>query len=180
MRSNKQRLIVIGSMTVLLVAAAILNHKLGSAGQTQSVGAPGVTADITSTAAPGDNSVDTVAAAQTGKFFSDYKTERDEKRAEEATYLDSVLNDSTTDTATRAEAQKLKLELATTLEKELSIETLLKAKGFPDVAAIFYTGAVNIVVGKAQLSESEVAQILDVVKQESGESAENIKIIPVQ
>lgn len=178
MKGNKQRLIVIASMTVLLVAAAILNHKLNSTIDPAPVlnqqATQGNTLNVT------DPVIDTAAAAQTGKFFSEYKEDRDKKRGDEATYLDSVLSDDTTDAATRAEAQKMKLELASALEKELSIETLLKAKGFSDVAAIFHTGAVNIVVGKAQLSQAEVAQILDIVKKESGETADNIKIIPVQ
>lgn len=177
MRPNKQKLIVIGSMTVLLVAAAVLNYKLSHNDAAKNASAARSTAAPMTTAAPGEDSVNT--AAQTVKFFSDYKTDRDEKRADEATYLDSVLNDTKTDAPTRAEAQKMKLELTKTLEKELAIESLLKAKGFENVAAIFHTGSVNVVVGNPKLSETEVAQILAVVQQESGESAENIKIIPV-
>ena len=60
----------------------------------------------------------------------------------------------------------------------MTIEGLLKAKGFNDSIVIFNQDYVSVIVEKDELAPEEVAQILDIVKRESGKTAENIKIIP--
>ena len=63
------------------------------------------------------------------------------------------------------------------METEFSIEKLIIAKGFSDAAVTFHKGAVNVVIEADELTSEQVAQILDIVKRESGEKAENIKIM---
>ena len=178
MKVNKQNIIIIGSMALLLISATFLNHQLNKNKDSlgQAVNAPGTisTKDPLST---GDGSITTSGSAA---FFKDYYADRENKRAEEVGYLDAVLADESTNDATRQEAQKQKVEIAGSLEKELAIETLLKAKGFTQVAAVFHTGSVNVVVGATDLSEAQVAQIVDVVQREAKTSPENIKIIPIE
>ena len=64
------------------------------------------------------------------------------------------------------------------MEKELTIENLIKAKGFADAAVTFHYGSVNVVVDCTELTNEQVAQILDIVTRETGEPAANIKISP--
>ena len=78
----------------------------------------------------------------------------------------------------RAEAQDQLLQLTQIMEKELGVEGLIKAKGFDDVIVMLQENSVNVVVDKKDLSSEEVAQILDIVRRETGQEAENIKIIP--
>jgi stage III sporulation protein AH len=75
-------------------------------------------------------------------------------------------------------AQEEKLKLVANIELEMLIEGLLKAKGFTNIVTCGET-SINVVVAADTLSEVQVAQILDIVRRESGETAENIKIIPV-
>ncbi len=172
MSTAKQRIIVLAGLVVLLIAAPILNYAINNS-KSKSPSAsvkPGTTAS----AQTGSGSV------TTGNFFVDYKAERDKTRNDEIKYLDSIISDDKTDAETKKTAQKQKTDIATSMEKEMTIENLLKAKGFEKVAAVYHSGSVNVIVGKSELTDAEVAQILDITRTETGEKAENIKIIPVK
>jgi stage III sporulation protein AH len=173
MSTAKQRIIVLAGLVVLLIAAPILNYTFNNS-QNKTAGKttkPSTTAAVSQTDG---------GSVTTGNFFVDYITERDKKRTDEVKYLDSIINDTKTDADTKKTAQKQKADIALSMEKELSIENLMKAKGFEKVAVVYSSGAVNIIVGKSELTDAEVAQILDIAKTETGEKAENIKIIPVK
>lgn len=110
-------------------------------------------------------------------YFETFRTERDAVRATEIEYLDEVIAVSYSDAETLADAQAQKMALVENMEAEFTIENLLRAKGFADAAVTFHKGSVNVVVDSPALSSEQVAQILDIVKRETGESADNIKIV---
>ena len=110
-------------------------------------------------------------------YFESFRAERDAVRATEIEYLDEVIAVSYSDAETLADAQEQKLALVANMETEFTIESLLRAKGFADAAVTFHKGSVNVVVDSEELSDDKVAQILDIVKRETGESADNIKIL---
>jgi len=112
-----------------------------------------------------------------GDYFSDFRQDRDAVRNEELGYLDEVIAVSATDAETLLDAQNRKLSLIENMEKEFTIEALITAKGFPEAAVLFHGGSVNVVVDAESLSETQVAQILDIVQRETGESASSIRII---
>ena len=114
---------------------------------------------------------------QTVSSFADFRTERERVRTQELTSIDSIINNENTDTQTLAEAQKMKLELTDTMEKELLIEGLLKAKGFEDAVITISDTAVNVIVKQKDLTKQQVAQVLEIVLREAGDiSAETVKI----
>jgi stage III sporulation protein AH len=172
MSTAKQRIIVLAGLVVLLIAAPILNYAFNNSQQS-----PAASKKPSTTAAASQTDGGSIT---TGNFFSDYVTERNKQRTEEIKYLDSILSDDKTDADTRKTAQQQKTDIAASMEKELTIENLLKAKNFTKVAVLYHEGSVNVIVGKAELTDAEVAQILDVARKETGEKAENIKIIPVK
>ena len=81
-----------------------------------------------------------------------------------------------THTETLSDAQKHKLDLVNAMETELTVENLVRAKGFSDVIVSIHDGNVNVVVGAGKLTDEQVAQILDIVLRETGKRAENVKI----
>ncbi len=117
-------------------------------------------------------------AIPSGDSFAAFRSDRDSVREKEIAYLDSMIAETTTDDETRKEANQQKLDLIGQMEKEVTIEGLLKAKGFGDVAVTVHKGSVNVVVAEATLDQTQVAQILDIAQRESGEPAENIKVVP--
>jgi len=114
----------------------------------------------------------------TGNFFVDFRAERLKNRQEEIAYLDSIISNENSNVDAIKEAQNLKLSITRAMELENTIEGLLKAKGFSDAVVTFQTGSVNVVVKNSELTQAQVAQVLDIVKDETGEKAQNIKVIP--
>lgn len=118
-------------------------------------------------------------SAQSGSadlnFFASYREERDSVRTQELAYLDAIVAQGA-DSDTLSDAQQQKLELVNAMETELTVENLVRAKGFSDVIVSIHKGNVNVVVGTDTLNDEQVAQILDIVLRETGKSAENVKI----
>lgn len=129
-----------------------------------------------------DQSKPEIALEQAGEtagtdYFQAFREERDAVRAAEIGYLTEVIAVSANDAETLADAQAQKLALVSNMEAEFTIESLLKAKGFADAAVTFHKGSVNVVVDCEELTQDKVAQVLDIVKRETGESADNIRVI---
>lgn len=125
-----------------------------------------------------ESTSDVVSTSSSSNFFIEYRFERENIRKKEVEYIREIVDNPQSDPEIKKEAQAQLLELTTNMEKELGIEGLLKAKGFKDAIVILHQDLVNVIVGKKELAPEEVAQILDIVKRESGKAADNIKIIP--
>lgn len=171
MSTAKQRIIVLSCLAVLLIAAPILNYKFNKSTETNATLSPGPTA---SSVATGSGTV------TTGNFFADYVNERESQRTDELKYLDGIINDNQTDAETKKTAQQQKTDIAKSMEMEMTVENLLKAKNFDRVAVLYHADSVNIIIGSEELTDAQVAQILDVARTETGLTADKIKIIPVK
>ncbi len=151
----------------LLLAAAIVTNVL--------VNKSKATTEKTGTQnAPEVTQVSTQNGTQTN-FFAAYRDERDSVRTQELAYLDAIVAQGA-DTETLSDAQQQKLELVNAMETELTVENLVRAKGFSDVIVSIHKGNISVVVSAETLSDEQVAQILDIVLRETGKSAENVKI----
>lgn len=125
-----------------------------------------------------DSGDSTEVSAQTGTdYYEAFRKDREETRNLELGYLDEIISTSASDSETLQDAQEQKLALVAQMEKEFAIENLIRAKGFADAAVTFHQGAVSVVVDADELTSEQAAQILDIVQSETGESAENIKVI---
>ncbi len=112
-------------------------------------------------------------------FYTTFRAERKQARDQEIAYLDSVINDAKTDSATKKKAQEQKLALASSIEQEITVEGLVKALGFADCVVTIKKGSVNVVVeNTAALTSTQAAKIFEIVRKETGESSDNIKIMP--
>lgn len=69
------------------------------------------------------------------------------------------------------------MQIASDIEKETAVEEMIKAKGFDDCVAIISGENINVIVKSPGLLTDEVARITDIVKSETGFSAENIRIV---
>lgn len=160
-RINK-KVIIIAGLVVLLAVTGILNWKFASDKQNEQAQ---------------QQQQDTDEDSKTVSSFADFRTERERVRTQEITSIDSIINNANTDTQTLAEAQKMKLEIADVMEKELLIEGLLKAKGFEDAVITLSENSVNVIVKEKDLTQQQVAQVVEIVLRETENmTAENIKI----
>jgi len=161
-----KRVLTVGAICMLLAAAVITNVVVNNRAAEKAKAASG-------TSAAQETAV-TEASSKIG-FFASYREERDNVRTQELAYLDAIVSQGA-DEATLSDAQKQKLELINCMELELTVENLVRGKGFDDVIVSMHAGSVNVIVGAETLQDEQVAQILDIVLRETGESAENVKI----
>jgi stage III sporulation protein AH len=162
---NKRVLTAVG--LCLLLAAAVVTNVLVNKGKenTEAAGTKNPT-QVTQVSAPAKTQTD---------FFAAYRDERDTVRTQELAYLDAIVAQGA-DTETLSDAQQQKLDLVNAMETELTVENLIRAKGFSDVIVSIHKGNISVVVGADALNDEQVAQILDIVLRETGKNAENVKI----
>ncbi len=150
----------------LLVAAAVITNLVINRNKTEETTA-NKPSDVTAVSAQ--------SVPVDANFFAAYREERDNVRTQELAYLDAIVAQGA-DKETLSDAQKQKLALVNAMETELTVENLIRAKGFADVIVSIHDGNVNVVVGANRLNDEQVAQILDIVLRETGKTAENVKI----
>lgn len=97
---------------------------------------------------------------------------------QELKYIESVVESAETDDQTKANAQAQKLTLAANMENELLTEGLIQTGLGMEAVVTISSEAVNVVVDKEELSETEVTQIADIIKSHTQAEAESIKIMP--
>ena len=164
---NKRVLTAVG-LCLLLIAAVVTNILVNRSRNAE-------TKETGTQTAPGVTQVSSQSGPVDANFFAAYREERDNVRTQELAYLDAIVAQGA-DTETLADAQQQKLELVNAMETELTVENLVRAKGFTDVIVSIHKGNINVVVGADTLNDEQVAQILDIVLRETGKSAENVKI----
>ncbi len=170
-----KKYLTLGVVALLLIGAVYVNIKLNDSGSASNVLSPQGSEE---SASQGDTLGIEATGDGTTDYFEAFRSDRDSTRAMEIEYLNETIATSASDAETLADAQEAKLVLVNNMEKEFTMESLIKAKGFADAAVMYKQGSVNVVVKAAELAPEQVAQILAIVIDETNESAENIKIIP--
>lgn len=157
--TKKKKIVVLSVMCLLLVVTGYLNFSMANQDSTNQV------------------SSEVVASAN---FFDAYRTDRQETRNQEIEYLDAIISASDSLVEHKQSATNQKLALVAKMEKELALEGLLKGKGYDDVVVTISAENYNILVKcENNLTSEQVAQILNVVVEQTGAKATNVKIIPI-
>lgn len=112
-------------------------------------------------------------------FFTNYRNDRTETRSQEILYLDAIISSDATSAEAKSAAEAERLDLITKMDMVMTIESLLNAKGFTDAVVSTSSGNISVIVETSGLTNTEVAQITDIVVNNSGYSIDNIKIIEV-
>lgn len=108
-----------------------------------------------------------------------FRLEREQLRAMQLAQLNDIIYGEKTDEETRAMAQRQLLELTDWMEKEVTIEGVLRSRGFEDALATVHTDSVNVLVRCEAMTQQQTAVILDLVLAETGVSGGNVKLIPI-
>ena len=110
-------------------------------------------------------------------YFAAALLNRQQSRDEAIDVLTLVSTSADADEATRAEAQAKISAIATDIQNEANIETLVKAKGFEDCVAVIGDGTVSVIVKADTLQAKQTAQILSIVYETTGIAPESVSII---
>ena len=75
----------------------------------------------------------------------------------------------------------MKIEITELTEKELLLESLIKAYGFEDAVVVIGLESqnVNVIAKSPSLSTDDAILIYSIVQEEANVSPENVKIIPI-
>ena len=158
LKANRKKIIVVCTMVALLVGTGCLNYFLN-------------------VKTSGDGNTD-VNQMQEQSFFETYRTDRESTRNQEIAYLDEIIASATSTETAIVDAESQKLNITSSMEKELVLEGLIKAKGFEDCVVTMSTENVNIVVMDEDLTLEEAAQILNIIETETSFTAPDVVIIP--
>lgn len=160
MLSKKKKIFIVAGFVMLLAITGILNIVINN--------------NVVKNVNAGLNS------ATTANFFTTYRTDRQDTRNQEIVYLDAIISSASSSAEAKTAAETKKQELVAQMESELILEGLIKAKGFEDAIVSTSSSNINVIVKSAELQESEVAQIVEIIQGQTNYNLDNIKIIPVE
>jgi stage III sporulation protein AH len=124
-----------------------------------------------------DDSSNNSIATDTESYFAISQINRQRARDESIEVLQNIVDNTDTLQELKEKATADINTIAINIENEANIETLIKAKGFINCIAVLSDNSANIVVESDGLMPNEVAQIKDIVYEQTGIAAANIKIL---
>ncbi len=156
--TKKRKIIVLSCMIALLAVTAVFNFVL-------------TTPNVDSTE----------ASANSANYFSQYRLERVTTRNEELLQIDEVLASASAESEEYAKALSLKTDIAVNTERELLLESLIKAYGFEDAVVVIglESDSVNVIAKSQELTTDDAILIYTVISEEINITPENVKIIPI-
>lgn len=166
------RNIIIASSLVLIGAAVILNFVFF--GNSQPAVADGEPLGETG----GEVGEDVVYAEDS--YFASAQLSRQQSRDQAIAVLQTVIESSTADAATKEAASADINRIASEIQTEANIETLIKSKGFEECVAVISEGSASVIVASDGLMPNELSQIKEIVWEQAGIDPVNIKIIEKQ
>lgn len=154
--SKKKKIVILSCMVLLLAVTAVCNFLLIDKSGTD----------------------DTVATAN---YFTEYRTEHTKTLNEQILQLDGIIADASQDSAAKEQALQAKLKLTDIVEKELYLESLIKAKGYENAVVMIGTDSdnVTVVVEDDDFTTDDAVSIYTVLLDEVKASPENVRIIPL-
>ena len=166
------RKIMIAAALVLIGAAVILNFVFFGNSQ------PAV-ADGEPLGETGGEVVEDVVYAE-DSYFASAQLSRQQSRDQAIAVLQTVIESSTADAATKEAASADINRIASEIQTEANIETLIKSKGFEECVAVISEGTASVIVASDGLMPNELSQIKEIVWEQAGIDPVNIKIIEKQ
>ena len=120
-----------------------------------------------------------VEAAAVNGYFSEARMEREIKRDESIDTLLELINADGADVAAKEVAQEQIQEIAGYTENEVTMENMIKAKGYEDAVVFMGENLVSIAVFSTGLNEVDAAVISDIATSVTGYTADKVNIVEV-
>lgn len=109
-------------------------------------------------------------------YFLQAKIDIEVEREKTIERIDEIINNQKVDEESRKKAVDKKLKVIELINKERIIESLIKNKGYEDSVVFITDEGVYVTVQTEELTQSDIAKILDIVTRETKYSIDNIKI----
>ena len=108
-------------------------------------------------------------------YFSEMRSSITMDRNEILSMLTEVINELP-DGTEKNNATQSKLKLIEYMNTENEIESLIENKGFAEALVVMTDTSVNVSIKKQELSQADIAKIMDITMRETGRNAEEIII----
>jgi len=113
-------------------------------------------------------------------FFIQAKLVREQDRSKQKELITELINNDNIESEQKAKYADEVLEMQKRIEKESATEAMIEAKGFKEVYVRIDDTTVDVVIGKEELSDAEIAQIEDIIKRKTGIEPANIRISTIK
>ncbi len=160
MLTKKKKIIVLCSMLVLLVVTGVLNIVLNN-----SINATPTT---------------TTTTYSSSSFFATSRQDRLDTRNESIAEYKEIISSSASSEEAKKNAQSSMDAILEAMTMETNMEGLIKAKGFSEALVNYSSTYINVILQSSELTETEVAQIVEIIQNQTNRDIDYIKIIPVE
>ena len=116
------------------------------------------------------------SSASAGAFSASAKLNREQVRSKNEASLLEIINNTDISEDMKADAIASMNRMTDRAEKELDAELLLEAKGFKDSVVSINDDSVDVIVGAAEITDEQKAQIEDIVTRKTERNVSDIVI----
>lgn len=186
-RTIKKNQVIITALAVMIAVAGYINYsgnlqdilnnknsKTVSTGEVQDIYSNDEDPDADSIVEPGTAVL--TSSKVTSSIITEAKLNREQIRAKNKESLLEIVNNENLSESAKSNAVQQISSIADSAEKEMAAELLLEAKGFADSVVSIVDNSADVVVNRTSLTETEKAQIEDIVKRKANISADKITI----
>ena len=120
------------------------------------------------------------SSASAGAFSASAKLNREQVRSKNEASLLEIINNTDISEDMKADAIASMNRMTDRAEKELDAELLLEAKGFKDSVVSINDDSVDVIVGAAEITDEQKAQIEDIVIRKTERNVSDIVITTME
>lgn len=120
------------------------------------------------------------SSASAGAFSASAKLNREQVRSKNEASLLEIINNTDISEDMKADAIASMNRRTDRAEKELDAELLLEAKGFKDSVVSINDDSVDVIVGAAEITDEQKAQIEDIVTRKTERNVSDIVITTME
>lgn len=121
-----------------------------------------------------------ISSASAGAFSASAKLNREQVRSKNEASLLEIINNTDISEDMKADAIASMNRMTDRAEKELDAELLLEAKGFKDSVVSINDDSVDVIVGAAEITDEQKAQIEDIVTRKTERNVSDIVITTME
>lgn len=120
------------------------------------------------------------SSASAGAFSASAKLNREQVRSKNEASLLEIINNTDISEDMKADVIASMNRMTDRAEKELDAELLLEAKGFKDSVVSINDDSVDVIVGAAEITDEQKAQIEDIVTRKTERNVSDIVITTME
>ncbi|MBQ8507913.1 MAG: SpoIIIAH-like family protein [Clostridia bacterium] len=128
--------------------------------------------------APRENIVETMSPAE-GDPLEEFRREREQLRAMQKSQLNDIIHGVGVEPEIAGMAQRQLIEICESEEAELTLEGVLRMRGYEDCVVTVHNASVNVLLHAGIITQQDSSLILELVCRETGVQSGNVKIIPI-